>query len=199
MDAERHKLLSGVFNVSERPQDLQTVFGSLAERGLSLKYATIDGNPPLSLALQKQWPGIVLQRCLVHIQRQGLSWCRRQPKRADARHLRELFLETTAIETSADRSRFLERVRTWEQKYGSRIATTPEHGYVFSDLKRARSMLLTALPNMFQYLFHPSIARSTNPLEGYFARLKQRYRQHRGLAQRRRYAYFLWYIALCKQ
>ena len=199
MDAERHTLLYGAYNVSERPRDLRILFGSLAERGLSLKYATIDGNPPLSLALQKQWPEIVLQRCLVHIQRQGLSWCRRNPKRADARHLRELFLEATAIHTVAEQALFLERARTWEQKYGSRIATTPEHGYIFSDLKQARSMLLTALPNMFHYLFHASIARSTNPLEGYFARLKQRYRQHRGLAHKHRYAYFLWYMTLCRQ
>jgi hypothetical protein len=68
---------------------------------------------------------------------------------------------------------------------------------VFSDLKRARSMLLAALPDMFRYLDDPMIATSTNALEGYFARLKQRYRQHRGLASHHRNAYFRWYLNLC--
>ncbi|MCG2687725.1 transposase [Candidatus Parcubacteria bacterium] len=199
MDAERHTLLYGAYNVSEKPRDLHTFFRTLAQRGLSLKYATIDGNPALSIALQQQWPEVILQRCLVHIQRQGLSWCRRNPKRTDAKHLRELFLAVTSVDTVAKRDMFVDHVITWEQRYGARIAGTPDHGYVFSDLKRARSMLLAALPNMFHYLFHPSIARSTNALEGYFARLKQRYRQHRGLAQRHRYAYFQWYLALCKR
>jgi len=39
-------------------------------------------------------------------------------------------------------------------------------GYVFSDIKRARSMLLRALPDMFHYLDNPLIPTSTNGLEG---------------------------------
>lgn len=197
MDADRHNIVYGSYNISEGPRDLRTLFRSLVQRGLSLKCATIDGNPPMSLALQNQWPGIVLQRCLIHIQRQGLRWCRRNPKRTDAQHLRDLFLEVTNIHTATQRDLFLDKLKAWEQHYGFRIAVTPEHGYVFSDLKRARSMLLAALPNMFHYLSDPSIKRSTNALEGYFARLKQRYREHRGLARHKRDSYFRWYFSLC--
>lgn len=197
MNAVDHTMLYGAYNVSEQPRDLGALFQYLAEQGLSLKYATIDGNPALSQALQRQWPTIVLQRCLVHIQRQGLSWCRRTPKRTDAKHLRDIFLDVTTIHSLSDREKLLKRIQTWEQVYGTRIAVTPEHGYVFSDLKRARSMLLTALPNMFHYLNNPLIAKSTNAIEGYFSRLKQRYRQHRGLALRHRPAYFQWYLSLC--
>jgi len=197
MNATDHTMLYGAYNVSERPRDLGTLFQHLAGQGLSLKYATIDGNPALSQALRRQWPAIVLQRCLVHIQRQGLSWCRRTPKRTDAKHLREIFLDVTTIHSPSDQAKFLTRIQAWEQIHGTRIAVTPEHGYVFSDLKRARNMLLTALPNMFHYLNNPLIANSTNALEGYFSRLKQRYRQHRGLAHRHRLAYFQWYLSLC--
>ena len=77
------------------------------------------------------------------------------------------------------------------------IASSPETGWVFSDLKRARSMLLSALPNMFHYLDDLNIPKSTNALEGYFARLKQKYRQHRGLVKRHRNSYFEWYLHLC--
>jgi hypothetical protein len=58
-------------------------------------------------------------------------------------------------------------------------------------------MLIAALPDMFHYLGDHRIPTSTNALEGYFARLKQRYRQHRGLAAQHREAYFTWYFYLC--
>jgi len=58
-------------------------------------------------------------------------------------------------------------------------------------------MLLSALPDMFRYLDDPRIAKSTNALEGYFARLKEKYRQHRGLARHHRTAYLRWYFHLC--
>jgi len=102
-----------------------------------------------------------------------------------------------AIDTTAERDRFLSQVHHWEDRYGRRIAMKPERGRVFSDLKRARSMLLAALPDMFHYLNDHRIPTSTNGLEGYFGRLKQRYRQHRGLAKHNHQAYFLWYFQLC--
>ena len=199
MDAVQHTLVHGAYNISEGPRDLRMFFHLLAQKGLSLKYATVDGNPSLSLALQLQWPKIVLQRCLVHIQRQGLQWCRRYPKRPDAKALRPLFIKVTNINTAEERDLFLQQLSAWEQKYGASVASAPERGKVFSDIKRARSMLLTALPKMFHYLENPAIAKSTNALEGYYARLKQRYRQHRGLSPRKRDAYFRWYMTLCKR
>jgi hypothetical protein len=102
-----------------------------------------------------------------------------------------------AIRTRTERKRFLAQLALWEHRYGHAIAFTPESGWVFSDLKRARSMLMAALPDMFHYLDDPKIPTSTNGLEGYFGRLKQKYRQHRGLAQRHREPYFRWYFHLC--
>ena len=49
--------------------------------GSRLCSATVDGNRHLLRILRQVWPTIVIQRCLVHIQRQGLSWCRQSPKR----------------------------------------------------------------------------------------------------------------------
>lgn len=170
---------------------------ALLQLGLVPTSATIDGNPHLVRILRLLWPEILIQRCLVHIQRQGLSWCRQHPKRTDAKHLRALFLQLMSLHNLSDRDRFLSQLHAWERRYGCHIARSPEKGWVFSDLKRARSMLLAALPDMFRYLDDPLIAKSTNALEGYFARLKHKYRQHRGLAQHHREAYFRWYLHLC--
>lgn len=197
MDAKRFSVIHAAPDMAEGPAHLQPFCCTLAQRGLVPQSATVDGNPHLMSILRRVWPKILIQRCLVHIQRQGLSWCRQYPKRTDAKHLRALFLQVMSIHTVSDRDRFLGQVCAWERRYGRHIAHSQETGWVFSDLKRARSMLLAALPDMFRYLHDPIIATSTNALEGYFARLKQRYRQHRGLAPHHRNAYFRWYLMLC--
>jgi hypothetical protein len=137
-----------------------------------------------------------LQRCVVHVQRQGLSWCRRNPKRTDAKHLRDLFLKLTEIRTKDESLRFIKSVHAWEKRFGTGIETSPNRGWVFSDIIRARSMLMNALPDLFHYIDNPKIAYSTNALEGYFSRVKEHYRLHRGLSKRNKVNYFKWYFFL---
>ena len=197
MDAARFAVVYAAPEMAEPPAHLQPFCAWLAQHGVAPLSATVDGNPHLLRLLRRQWPTIRIQRCLVHIQRQGLSWCRRQPKRRDAQRLRALFRQVMAIHTVADREPFVAQVQSWEHRYGPRLAGAAETGWVFSDLKRARSLLLAALPDMFHYLDDPAIPKSTNAFEGYFARLKHKYRQHRGLAPAHRSAYFRWYVHLC--
>lgn len=197
MEAKACSIIYGASEMAEGPGHLYPFCSHLKQHGLLPHSATVDGNLHLMRILRMLWPGILIQRCLVHVQRQGLMWCRRYPKRTDAKHLRGLFLKVMSIHTPADRDYFISELRNWESRYGTDIARSPERGPIFSDLKRARSMLLAALPDMFRYIDDPSIPRSTNALEGYFARLKHRYRQHRGLARHHRDAYFRWYLRLC--
>lgn len=199
MDAQKYEIVFGQCGINEGPRDLRVFCRHLQERGFNPKSATVDGNPHLIKMLQHWWPEIIIQRCLVHIQRQGLSWCRRNPKSTAGKRLRQVFLLVNKISTPRELTFFVEKVKAWEERYGKAIALKPERGWVFSDLKRARSMLLHALPNMFHYLEDVQIPKSTNGLEGYFARLRQRYRQHRGLAKERRHSYFQWYLYWCKR
>lgn len=149
MDAQHFSVIHAAPDMAEGPAHLDPFCSALAQRGLVPHSATVDGNPHLMRILRRVWPKILIQRCLVHIQRQGLSWCRRHPTRTDAKHLRVLFLQVMSIRTVSDRDRFLAQVRAWECRYGRYIARSKETGWVFSDLKRARSMLLAALPDMF--------------------------------------------------
>jgi transposase-like protein len=173
---------------------LESYFRQLKSRGLHPESLTVDGNPEVIIALRNLWPEAVIQRCLVHIQRQGLSWCRACPKTSYARKLRAIFLGVTSITTQESRDAFVKDVMDWERQYGYWLDHQPERGRVFSDIKRARSMLLRALPDMFHYIDDPRIPSSTNGLESYFSRLKSHYRQHRGLSKEKRCNYFNWYI-----
>lgn len=195
MNAESQTIVSGKYGVRENSDtQLKTFLDPLKAVGMELKSCTVDGNPQAMRTFRSIWPNIIIQRCLVHVQRQGLMWCRRYPKRRDAKQLRKLFLKITFIQTVAERDRLLDEVAAWERQFGSQIATSPEKGRVSSDVKRARSMLLKALPDMFHYLHDPNIPWSTNGLEGYFSRLKQRYRNHRGMQPTKLGHYFDWYF-----
>lgn len=195
MDAENRQVMTGQYPISENSEPrLMAFFEHLIQEGLHPRSFTVDGNPNVIRVLRQLWPGVTIQRCLIHIQRQGLSWYRAFPKTPHARKLRGIFLQVASIRSQAQRDRFLMDVREWEGKYSSQISRRPETGRVFSDIKRARSMLLRALPDMFHYLDDPHIPISTNGLESYFSRLKTRYRQHRGLSKQKRANYFQWYF-----
>jgi len=199
LDAITHTIIATEYNIAEGGKELFDFYQHLANAGLRPMYATIDGNPQQNKYLKKVWSSIIIQRCIVHVQRQGLSWCRLHPKRTDAKHLRILFADLSTIKTKENVRQFIDRVEQWEKRFGAIIQQTPEHGYVFSDLKKARSMLLKALPNLFHFIDTPMVASSTNALEGYFSRLKEHYRRHRGLSLPHRRSYFLWYFYLVRK
>jgi transposase-like protein len=196
MDGVSHRVLYGAYGINEGPRDLLLFCRALKDQGLEPKSATMDGNPYIFRTVQQLWPKIIIQRCLVHVERQGLSWCRQHPKRTDAQHLRRIFLMVLHIHSQNERQEFQRRLDQWNNRYGQHLAHTPSRGWVMTDLQRAHSMIINALPYMFSYLDDEKIPRSTNALEGYFSRLKLRYRQHRGLSTRHRLNYFRWYFHL---
>jgi hypothetical protein len=196
MNSETRKLIYAAVNVRESANDLLDFYSKLSKAGLYPESATTDGNTAQMKQLQLIWPEIKLQRCIVHVQRQGLSWCRRNPKRTDAKHLRELLLKLTEVKTKQEALRFVKGFYAWENRFGTGIESSPNRGWVFSDIIRARSMVTKALPNLFHYTDNPKIARSTNALEGYFSRVKEHYRLHRGLSKKNKIYYFMWYFFL---
>jgi len=196
MDADTKQLIFAAYDLPEGGNKLFSAYRMLAAEGLSPDSVTVDGNPQQIKYLHQVWPSIRLQRCVVHVQRQGLSWCRRNPKRTDVKHLRKFFLHLSFIKTSEDAQQFCRDVQAWEQRFGTMIDHSSDRGWVFSDLLRARSMLLKALPDLFHFVTDPHIPNSTNALEGYFSRLKEHYRYHRGLVVHHRNAYFTWYFYL---
>jgi hypothetical protein len=199
LDSETNKLVYGLYDFKESSfRTLLDLFQRLKMAGVSPRSCTVDGLPAVIRALAYVWPDIIIQRCLFHIQRQGLRWCRSYPKTTEARKLRSLFLSMMNISTFEERDNFLLSVKEWEGDYGCKIKDRPERGRVFSDLKRARSMLLNALSNAFHYLHDAKIAKTTNLAEGYFSFMKTRYRDHRGLSSLKRKAFFDWFFYLKK-
>ena len=171
-----------------------SIFKELSDKQVDPITITTDGNTSVILAIKKVWPDTIIQRCLVHIQRQGLSWLRRYPKSQAAKDLRLLLLTVTNIKDHKQKQTFINSFNNWEKKYGKFVLSLSSSDKVYSDLQRTRSLIIHALPNMFHYLEDSNIAPTTNKIEGYFSRLKEIYRRHRGMSKNKRSIYFQWYI-----
>ena len=195
MDADTNSIIAGKYGINENNiSQLTSFLGPLKDIGLAPISCTTDGNPQAIQTLKNLWPGIILQRCVVHVQRQGLMRCRQKPTRTDARLLRSIFLKVSYISSALEKDQFIEEVREWEQEYGHSIQFSADPSKVMGGLKKAHSMLTKALPDMFHYLDNIKITSTTNSLEGYFSRLKAHYRNHRGLSNEKLNNYFTWYF-----
>jgi len=194
MDNISDQIIAGRYCIRENYAIASSMFRELLSKQINPKAVTTDGNTSAILAIRKIWPDIIIQRCLVHIQRQGLSWLRRFPKSQAAKDLRLLLLAVTNIRDHKQKQTFINDFNNWEKRYGKFVLSLPSSDKVFSDLQRTRSLIIHALPDMFHYLEDSNIASTTNKAEGYFSRLKEIYRRHRGMSKDKRSIYFQWHI-----
>ena len=194
MDNVTSKIIAHKYHIRENYESAYQMFKGMMDGGLQPAAITIDGNTSVIRALKTVWPDIIIQRCITHIQRQGLSWLRRYPKLEASKDLRGILLTLTNVKDERGKKVFTKDFLCWEKRYGSFVLSLPSRDKVYGDLQRTRSLILHALPNMFHYLDDQCIAATTNKLEGYFSRLKEIYRKHRGLSKKHRQNYFAWYI-----
>jgi transposase-like protein len=193
-DNSNDQIIANRYCIRENYSTAKEIFNELLSKQVDPKAITIDGNTSVILAIKKVWPNIIIQRCLVHVQRQGLSWLRRNPKNQAAKDLRKLLLKVTNINSYEEKQMFINIFHNWERRYGNFVLLLPSSDKVYSDLQRTRSLVIHAMPDMFHYLEDSNIASTTNKVEGYFSRLKDIYRQHRGMSKSKRSNYFNWYI-----
>ena len=144
-------------------------------------------------AIRLTWPRTRIQRCLYHIQREGMRWLRTYPKTQAGRELRSLLRTLCAVKSVKDRNAFINNYRAWIAKYKDFVKALPADNVAFKDLKRAIVLINNALPNMFHYLKERNISSTTNTMEGFYSRLKADYRRHRGLSQQHKIHYLKWY------
>jgi pentatricopeptide repeat protein len=196
MDHGTGKVIAHTYRHRENYESAYQLFREMMDRGLQPKAITIDGNTSVIRALKDVWSGIIIQRCITHIQRQGLAWLRRYPKLQASKDLRKILLTLTDVKDEQSKDLLIGRFYRWEKQYGRFVLSLPSKDKVYGDLQRTRSLILHALPDMFHYLDDPFIAATTNKLEGYFSRMKEIYRKHRGMSKKHRGNYFAWYINL---
>lgn len=196
IDTKSRKIITDAYEDKERHSNACSLFINLKTQGISPVAITMDGHTQVTHAIEDVFPGTLIQRCLYHIQRQGLSWLRTRPKTQAAIDLRELLLCLPNIRTEEEKNIFIESFYSWQNTYKDFMDNLPNSSIAIKDLKRTVSLIKYALPNMFHYIYDKNIAPTINIAESFFSRLKSDFQRHRGLTEKHKVAYLKWYIYL---
>ena len=193
MSTKDQKIISHIYALKEGFKAAYPWFLNLKKQGLNPKYITMDGERSVIRAIKKVWPKVKIQRCLFHIQREGMRWLRTYPKTPASLELRYLLKTLCCIRTVKERKWFVRVYYQWCNQYEKFIMSLPNTQVAFKDLKRTMALINNALPDMFYYLRNPSIQSTTNLLESFHSRLKADYQRHRGLTEYNKIQYLSWY------
>ena len=188
------------FTDGEHYEEIKEDLDNLIRLGLRLESITTDGHKSILKAIRKSVPQVIIQRCLVHIQRMCLLWLTRYPKHQAGQELRQMVLQILKIKTNNDRLFWIAGFHQWYEKHKDYInektynIETGRYWYTHKLLRRSYITIKRALPNMFHYLANPKIPNTTNGIEGYFSHLKNHLDLHRGLTTKNRINFIKWYI-----
>ena len=193
MEAASQRIIAHLYVKKESFKEAYPWFLSLKQQGLEPRYITSDGEQSVLRAMRLVWPQAKLQRCLYHLQHEGMRWLRSYPKTEAGRQLRGLLSQLCRIKTAAERDYFIHSYADWLKEWAGYLRALPNTSVAFKDLKRTIVLLNNALPDMFYYLEDAQIHSTTNALEGFHSRLKADYHRHRGLSKVHRISYIHWY------
>ena len=168
-----------------------------------IRSCTSDGWVSILSALREIYPRCIIQRCLVHIQRQIRTYLTRNPKSQAGRD----FLKLWVYMILSDPEIFPELWNEWKQTHQDYIneKSIRPNGwwkYTHTNLRKAINLINNALPYMFQSHQHnnPSIEKSSNKIEWYFWVFAEEWiKEHKWLLPSRLYAFTSLWIYLRNQ
>jgi hypothetical protein len=196
MNYRTKKSLTYNYIDKESYHNIYPIFNELKKKGLNPTAITMDGHRFVIKAIYDVWPDVTIQRCLYHIQSQGLQWLRLYPKSEAGKDLRSILKSIMKIKTKKEKMIFLLKYSEWYSEYRTFIKELPRNSAANIDLKKVTGLINNALPDMFHFLDDPFIAATTNLLENYYSQLKPHYRSHRGLTEKHRIVYLKWFCYL---
>ena len=181
---------------SELLEDLNNILSI----GIEIESVTCDGLSNIIKSVRKSSPNTIIQRCIVHIQRECLLWLTKYPKSEAGRELRKIVQLIHTIKNREQWGYWVVSLIRWEEKYRDFLneksykEETNRYWYTHKLLRRAFIHIKRALPDMFRYLDNPNIPSNTNALESFFGHLKQNISLHRGLSKEHFKNYVKWYL-----
>lgn len=181
---------------SEIKEDLT----NLIKLGVQIESVTSDGHKSVLKAVKEVLPNSVLQRCLVHLQRDCRVWLTKKPNSNAGFELKQITSKLHTIKTHIQLSFWLLDLHNWHLKHKDYIneksynLETGRYWFTHKMVRRSFMTIKRALPNMFHYLDNPNIPKSTNSLESFFGHMKGHLNIHRGLSYKHRKEFIIWYL-----
>lgn len=173
---------------------------ALQRMNIRIRSVTSDGGTDIIKAVKYACPNVIRQRCLAHIERECLLWITQHPKTAAGIELRRLVCQISHIKTHNDELYWKRCLNAWHDEYEEFLKertvspTTGEKSYTHDYIRKAYYHIWHALPDMFQFIDHPDIPKTTNGLESFFGHIKDHLRVHRGLSLDHHKNFVKWYL-----
>ena len=181
-------------------EEIKEDLENLLSLGVQIESITCDGHRSLLKAIRKVCKGVVLQRCLVHIQRMCRIWLTMRPKSIAGIELRQIVNRLHTIADREQKDYWLVSLVRWHKQHEvylkekSFSTQTGRYWYKHKMVRRSFTVIRRALPDMFHYLDNDRIPKSTNGLESFFGHLKSHITVHRGLSKEHRKNFIKWYL-----
>ena len=188
------------FSTHEDDDEIASDLISIRDLGYDVIGITTDGGDNIIRAVQFVFPNVPRQRCVVHVQRECLNSITQRPRSTEAKLFRNLIQDLSVVKTKNDKLWWLNMYTRWiedNEEYifqKAMVSYSHQEYYVHNDLRKAYIHLKRALPNLFTYIEHPGVPKTTNALEAFFGHIKDQIRSHRGLAESRIDNFVKWYL-----
>lgn len=188
------------FTTHEDDDEIASDLLNIRDLGYVVVGITTDGGDNIIRAVQYVFPNVPRQRCVVHVQRECLTSITQHPRSAEAKLFRNLVQQLSIVDTNNDKLWWLSQYSRWTEDYleyvfqKGIISYSKQEYYTHNDLRKAYIHLKRALPNLFTYIDHPGVPKTTNALEAFFGHIKDQIRQHRGLAEARIDNFLKWFL-----
>lgn len=190
-----YRLTSGEY-FDEIKEDLDNLF----KLNIKIESITCDGHKAILKAIKHSCKEVILQRCLVHIERECCMWLTTKPKSLEGYELLLIVKKISLIKNHNQSHEWMMELYNWHEKHKNYVNEktykigTKRYWYKHTNVRRAFVHIKNALPNMFQYLFNEHVPKSTNGLESFFGHLKSHLLLHRGLTKEHRKNFIKWYL-----
>ena len=188
------------FTTHEDDDEIASDLISIRDLGYNVIGITTDGGDNIIRAVQYVFPNVPRQRCVVHVQRDCLASITQRPRFTEAKLFRNLIQDLSIVKTNNDKLWWLSMYARWvedNEEYVFQkaiVSYSHQEYYVHNDLRKAYIHLKRALPNLFTYIEHPGVPKTTNALEAFFGHVKDQIRLHRGLAESRIDNFIKWFL-----
>ena len=188
------------FTTHEDDDEIASDLISIRDLGYDVIGIATDGGDNIIRAVQFVFPNVPRQRCVVHVQRDCLNSITQRPRSTEARLFRNLIQDLSVVRTNNDKFWWLNMYTRWvedNEEYifqKAMVSYSHQEYYVHNDLRKAYIHLKRALPNLFTYIEHPGVPKTTNALEAFFGHIKDQIRSHRGLAESRIDNFIKWFL-----
>lgn len=164
-------------------------------------------------AINELFPRVLIQRCHFHVQQRNRQLLTMNPETLPGIAFNNLVKELPKLKNHAEYRAWVTQYQSWMSRHKNYLSQKTHYPfdtqyiyknftkgkrnffYTHQRLRAAVYQIKTALPNLFHFLQHSNIPKTTNHIEGGInSQLKLLLRLHRGLPlQKRKYlvAYFL--------